>query len=57
LRISRKAYNHELAPICAAWVKEMRELFGDVKVLYVKEGDFEMELRKTGEEMRREGKK
>jgi hypothetical protein len=49
--------NHALAPICAAWVKEMRELFGDVKVLYVKEGDFEMELRKTGEEMRREGKK
>jgi hypothetical protein len=35
--------NHKLAPICAAWVKEMREVFGeDVKVLYVKEGDFEM---------------
>jgi hypothetical protein len=35
--------NHARAPICAAWVKEMRELFGeDVKVLYVKEGDFEM---------------
>jgi hypothetical protein len=34
--------NHARAPICAAWVKEMRELFGDVKVLYVKEGDFEI---------------
>jgi hypothetical protein len=44
LRISRKAYesNHALAPICAAWVKEMREVFGEVKVLYVKEGDFEI---------------
>jgi hypothetical protein len=43
LRISRKAYdNHARAPICAAWVKEMREVFGEVKVLYVKEGDFEM---------------
>lgn len=27
----------------AAWVKQMRELFGDdVKVIWVKEGDFEM---------------
>jgi hypothetical protein len=34
--------NHERAPICAAFVKEMREVFGEVKVLWVKEGDFEM---------------
>jgi hypothetical protein len=39
----KRSDNHKLAPICAAWVKEMREVFGeDVKVLYVKEGDFEM---------------
>jgi hypothetical protein len=39
----KQAANHKLAPICAAWVKEMRELFGeDVKVIYVKEGDFEI---------------
>jgi hypothetical protein len=33
--------NHERAPICAAFVKEMREAFGadQVKVLWVKEGD------------------
>lgn len=36
--------NQERAPICAAFVKEMREVFGEdqVKVLYVKEGDFEL---------------
>jgi hypothetical protein len=38
----QKHANHALAPICAAWVKEMRELFGEVKVLYVKEGDLEI---------------
>lgn len=39
-----KRSNHEKAPICAAFVKEMREAFGadQVKVLWVKEGDFEM---------------
>lgn len=38
-----KRSNWERAPICAAFVKEMREVFGeDVKVLYVKEGDFEL---------------
>lgn len=31
--------NHEKAPICAAFVKMMREVFGDVKVLYVRESD------------------
>jgi hypothetical protein len=40
--MKRRAANHALAPICAAWVKEMREVFGEVKVLYVKEGDFEI---------------
>jgi hypothetical protein len=40
--VSKAKSNHALAPICAAWVKEMREVFGDVKVLYVKEGDLEM---------------
>jgi hypothetical protein len=38
----KQAANHKLAPICAAWVKEMREVFGEVKVLYVKEGDLEI---------------
>jgi hypothetical protein len=38
---SQSASNHERAPICAAWVKQMREVFGDdVKVLWVSEGDF-----------------
>ena len=34
--------NHEKAPICAAFVKEMRAVFGDVKVLYVEENGFVM---------------
>ena len=34
--------NHERAPVSAAFVKAMREVFGEVKVLYVKEGDFEI---------------
>jgi hypothetical protein len=34
--------NHAKAPICAAFVKEMREVFGDVRVLYVREGEFEL---------------
>lgn len=41
--MSARVANHEKAPICAAFVKLMREVFGDdVKVLWVKEGDFEM---------------
>lgn len=36
-----KADNHAKAPIAAAFVEAMRAEFGDVKVLYVKEGDFE----------------
>lgn len=36
--------NHEKAPECAEFVKEMREVFGadQVRVLYVKEGEFEI---------------
>ena len=41
--MKNKTSNHEKAPICAAFVKEMRDLFGDdVKVLWVREGDFQM---------------
>jgi hypothetical protein len=32
--------NRKNAPQCAAFVDAMREAFGDVKVLYVKEKDF-----------------
>ena len=35
--------NHLKAPICAEFVKQMREVFGeDVKVLYVEEGDLKL---------------
>lgn len=36
--------NHEKAPICAAFVALMRQVFGadQVTVLYVKEGDLEI---------------
>lgn len=34
--------NHSRAPQCAAFVSAMREAFGQVTVLWVKEGDFEM---------------
>lgn len=36
--------NHQKAPVSAAFVKEMREVFGEdqVKVLYVKEGEVEL---------------
>jgi hypothetical protein len=42
-KISKKE-NQEKAPVCAAFVEEMREVFGadQVKVLWVKEGDFEV---------------
>jgi predicted Mrr-cat superfamily restriction endonuclease len=42
--MKNKTSNHEKAPICAEFVKQMREVFGDdqVKVIWVKEGDFEM---------------
>lgn len=39
-----KTSNHARAPICAAFVEEMRRIFGkdQVVVFWVKEGDFEM---------------
>ena len=38
-----KTSNWAKAPICAEFVKQMREVFGDgVKALYVKEGDLEL---------------
>lgn len=40
--MSAKTSNHAKAPECAAFVKSMREVFGEVSVLWVKEGDFEM---------------
>jgi hypothetical protein len=37
-----KRSNWDRAPLCAAFVKEMREVFGDdVRVLYVREGGFQ----------------
>ena len=43
MKTAKISKNHEKAPICAAFVKEMRDVFGaDVKVLWVKEGDFEV---------------
>ena len=39
---STSEQNQAKAPICAAFVEEMREVFGEVKVLYVREGDFEL---------------
>jgi hypothetical protein len=32
-----KTSNQDRAPICAAFVEAMREVFGEVKVLYVQE--------------------
>lgn len=42
--MKNKSSNHEKAPICSAWVKQMREVFGEdqVKVIWVKEGDLEI---------------
>lgn len=37
-----KTSNHEKAPQCAAFVKAMREAFGEVKVTYVSENGFEL---------------
>jgi len=39
MQVSETSRNHEGAPLCAAFVKEMREVFGEVKVLSVKEGN------------------
>lgn len=40
--MNRKTSNHELAPVCAEFVKAMREAFGDVQVLYVEENGFKL---------------
>ena len=38
-----KRSNWSRAPLCAAFVKAMREVFGDdVRVIYVREGGLEM---------------
>lgn len=37
-----KRSNQEQAPICAAFVEEFRKVFGEVKVLHVQEGSFEI---------------
>jgi hypothetical protein len=36
---------HAMAPICAEFVKEMREVFGEVHVRMVSEGDFQFDKR------------
>jgi hypothetical protein len=43
--------NHEQAPEAAEFVKAMREAFGadQIKVLYVREGDFELGERDAGD--------
>lgn len=42
----QKLSNHAKAPKCAAFVEALREVFGkdQVKVLWVKEGEFEWRL-------------
>ncbi len=44
--------NHDKAPICAAFVKSMRKALGEdqVKVLWVKEGDFELGAKSSSRE-------
>lgn len=39
-----KDSNHPKAPICAEFVRQMREVFGEdqVRVIYVKEGEVEL---------------
>jgi hypothetical protein len=43
-----KRENQARAPQCAAFVEAMREAFGEVIVLYVKEGDFELSESSAG---------
>jgi hypothetical protein len=40
--VSNTKANHERSPQAAAFVLEMRRVFGEVKVIYVKEGNFEI---------------
>lgn len=44
---SEAASNRAKAPIAAAFVAEMREEFGDVKVLYVEEGEVKIGQKPT----------
>lgn len=41
--------NHKKAPLCAGFVKAMREAFEkeNVEVLYVKEGELELDYRRA----------
>lgn len=48
-----KTSNHAKAPICAAFVEKMREVFGEVIVLYVEENGFK--LGEPGETNHRQG--
>jgi len=42
--MTAKTSNHQKAPICAEFVKQMREVFGQdqVKVTFVKEGSVQL---------------
>lgn len=40
--MSETSENQSKAPQCAEFVRQMREEFGEVKVLWVKEGDVEL---------------
>jgi len=40
--MASKSNNHSKAPQSSVFVKNMREVFGDVTVLYVKENDLEL---------------
>lgn len=41
--MSNPSDNQKKAPICAEFVRQMREVFGqDVKVLYVEEGEVKL---------------
>jgi hypothetical protein len=46
--VTKKSENQAKAPLCAAFVEGMREVFGEVTVLYVKEGDFELSESSAG---------
>jgi hypothetical protein len=37
-----KSSNHDRAPLCAAFVKAMRETFGEISVLYVSENGLQL---------------
>jgi hypothetical protein len=39
---SKTTTNHEKAPKCAEFVRAMREVFGQITVLYVREGEVKL---------------